>query len=435
MEEEKKTKKENVLAGIVGAFLGSLIGVLCTVVIGQLGYVASVSGLVMAVCALKGYELLSGGILSKKGAAVSSVLVLVMTWFAHRLSWAVALASALDAGVFQCFQAIPGLLDSGMLEGAPYWGDLVMLYLFTLLGAVPTIVSGLRAASMAVAEFPKGTAAAGQEGQETDAVFYPGNNKWMRPLRLSAVFAMLLGLVPGAALAVMGYTEDYALAPLAAGLGCILSCFIMMFFALFRVQLCNKALLLLVRVRGTLWLVRPAMLNAADTYKFTKKIGFFQAIHWGMLNEEERERAKASTLRAIDLLSSGQVMAGSSLSLAVMPLADLQVVKESRWGWKCVYSAGNGKKKKISIPKAYPDLVLGPETEPAQGPVPADWGLLALALVMAAALGFVGNGIVTLAEGGAGYGRPAAATPPPGCSTERIPMWTPMCPTVSRRSI
>ena len=83
--EEERTRKENIVAGVVGAFLGSLIGVVCTVVIGQLGYVAAISGLIMAVCALKGYELL-GGTLSKKGVAVSAVLILAMTWFAHRLS-------------------------------------------------------------------------------------------------------------------------------------------------------------------------------------------------------------------------------------------------------------------------------------------------------------------------------------------------------------
>ncbi len=54
----KPERKENVLAGLVGAFLGSLIGVACIVGIGQMGYVASISGLVMAVCAIKGYSLL-----------------------------------------------------------------------------------------------------------------------------------------------------------------------------------------------------------------------------------------------------------------------------------------------------------------------------------------------------------------------------------------
>ena len=60
MEEQQKKRPENIPAGIVGAFLGTLLGVVCTVVIGQLGYVASVSGLIMAVGALKGYELLGG---------------------------------------------------------------------------------------------------------------------------------------------------------------------------------------------------------------------------------------------------------------------------------------------------------------------------------------------------------------------------------------
>ena len=67
---EQKKKRENIAAGIVGAFLGTLLGVVCIVIIDQMGYVASVSGFVMAICALKGYELL-GGTLSKKGAVIS----------------------------------------------------------------------------------------------------------------------------------------------------------------------------------------------------------------------------------------------------------------------------------------------------------------------------------------------------------------------------
>ena len=140
---EQKKRRENVAAGLVGAFLGSLIGVACTVIIGQMGYVASISGLVMAVCALKGYEML-GGTLSKKGAVISSVLILLMTFFAHRLTWAIAIASELEWGVLESYRSISHLLERGMLESTAYWGDLAMLYLFTLLGAVPTILGGLR---------------------------------------------------------------------------------------------------------------------------------------------------------------------------------------------------------------------------------------------------------------------------------------------------
>ena len=56
-QQEAAKKPENAVAGTVGALLGSIFGVGCIVLLGQLGYVAALSGIVMAVCALKGYEL------------------------------------------------------------------------------------------------------------------------------------------------------------------------------------------------------------------------------------------------------------------------------------------------------------------------------------------------------------------------------------------
>ena len=47
--------RENVLAGIIGAFLFSLVGGILWFVLYQIGYVASISGLVGVVCAVKGY--------------------------------------------------------------------------------------------------------------------------------------------------------------------------------------------------------------------------------------------------------------------------------------------------------------------------------------------------------------------------------------------
>ena len=390
MEQEKNTKRENIVGGVVGAFLGSLLGVLCTVVVGQLGYVASISGLVMAVGALKGYELL-GGSLSKKGAAISLALVLVMTWFAHRLSWSISLAVALEADVFQCFQLIPRLLDSGALESRAYWGDLVMLYLFTLVGAVPTVLTGLRNASLP--DYPAGAASAAQGGESVTATFYPGQTAWMRPLRLAAALSMFVGLIPTIALLLVGGASGSYPVFFSAAIGCLISALVMMGFALSSIQLCNNAMFLLVRVNGTVWKVILPMLNNADTYRFTKKTGALRAIRWDILNGEEQERAKTSVMRAITLLSSGQVMPGSMLGMAVLPLTDLRVIKETQWGWKCAYSVANGKMKKIAIPKAYPGFTPDPYQEPAQAPVPARWGLVMAALALAAALGLAGAGI------------------------------------------
>ena len=42
LDWEKEETRDNVVAGAVGAFLGSLIGVACIVLVNQLGYVASI---------------------------------------------------------------------------------------------------------------------------------------------------------------------------------------------------------------------------------------------------------------------------------------------------------------------------------------------------------------------------------------------------------
>ena len=45
LEWERENPRDNVIAGTVGAFLGSLIGVACIVILSKLGYVSAVSGL------------------------------------------------------------------------------------------------------------------------------------------------------------------------------------------------------------------------------------------------------------------------------------------------------------------------------------------------------------------------------------------------------
>lgn len=137
-------KPENPLAGAVGALLGSLAGAVCIVLLSQLGYVAALSGLVMGVCAIKGYEML-GGRLSGKGAAISVVLMLFMTYFADRVDWAIIAMRDLGVDLFTGFRIIPMLVAEQAIEGSTYWGNLAMLYFFTLLGMVPTVLAGLRA--------------------------------------------------------------------------------------------------------------------------------------------------------------------------------------------------------------------------------------------------------------------------------------------------
>lgn len=139
--EPKKT--ENIVAGLVGAFLGSLIGVACIVLLGQLGIVAAVSGLVMAACAVRGYAWFSGA-MSRKGAVLVCVLTVVMIYVANRVEFAVRIADWAQVDVFTAFRSIDDLLEAGYLRKNAYWGNLAMLSLFTLLGAVPALQAAFR---------------------------------------------------------------------------------------------------------------------------------------------------------------------------------------------------------------------------------------------------------------------------------------------------
>ena len=259
-------------------------------------------------------------------------------------------------------------------------------------GAVPTIIGGLRNA--ALPDMPAAPAsAAPQDAVQPDAAFYPGEPKWISPLRVSTAVSLFIGLIPGILLLFLGVASDSAPAFTLAALGCIVSSFVMMFFALPTIQLANGTLFLMARISGTVWKINLAMLNNQDTYRFTKKLGALKGLRWEILSGEEQERLKSSVLRAVSLLTSGQVMPGSLLSVAVSPLSDLQVVKETPWKWVCTHSVSNGRQKKVSIPKAYPGFAPVPGLEPPMEPAPARWVLIGVSAALALLLGLAGFSI------------------------------------------
>ncbi len=83
IENKDELVQENVLAGIVGAFLFALAGGVLWFVLYLVGFLASISGLVAAVCAIKGYSVFAKKE-STKGiiiAVVIALLVMVIAWY------------------------------------------------------------------------------------------------------------------------------------------------------------------------------------------------------------------------------------------------------------------------------------------------------------------------------------------------------------------
>ena len=76
-------EKENVVAGIIGAFLFALAGGLLWFLLYQVGFLAGVSGIVAVVCAIKGYAVFAKKE-SVKGIVVSvfvAIIVILIAWY------------------------------------------------------------------------------------------------------------------------------------------------------------------------------------------------------------------------------------------------------------------------------------------------------------------------------------------------------------------
>lgn len=137
-EHGEKSKKGNVFTGTIGAILGALIGVVAIVLIGMMGYIASIGGIIMAVCAIKGYELLSGKI-GKLGIAISSAIIVIMVYVGHLASVSMIISRETSSDFFQVFPQVNSLISYFDMQ-SEFYQDLAMLYLYTGVGAVATII-------------------------------------------------------------------------------------------------------------------------------------------------------------------------------------------------------------------------------------------------------------------------------------------------------
>lgn len=381
MEEMNRPRSENMVAGLVGAFLGSLLGVVCIVVVGQMGYIAALSGLLMAVCALKGYEKFAGG-LSKKGIIACCVLMLVMTYLGNRMDWAFSASKALDMGLMDSYRAIPLFLKEGVIESAAYWGNLVMLYLFTVLGAVPTVRNALLGPSPLIGVAPED--AEQIQVESGDLTLYTANPKWIKPFFWLVFFYTLVPLI---GIFVLSATADTAYFAGFMLLG-LLAMLVLMILGLCSLSPFSQArAIVFAQWNGTLWRVDPRTLNIQPGYTFAPKRG--GQLFWDKLHPEEQESARRAILLALHAQESMDEASAKRQRQFLMPLREMQLIKSTPRFWVVRYEALGGGSKKLRIPKVYPDLPIEPGAAPLEkGPRPNI--LLAVAVLLFSVLPVVG---------------------------------------------
>ena len=147
---ELEIKQENMLTGIIGALLGGIIGGAAIMLVGQLGLISAISGVILAFCTLKGYELL-GKKLSKWGILVCLLIMLAVPYLADRVSWALEIVKVSEElfgsqWLFgDAFLYVHDVVKECGAE-ADYWKELLFVYAFTALGAFTMIKQTLKQA-------------------------------------------------------------------------------------------------------------------------------------------------------------------------------------------------------------------------------------------------------------------------------------------------
>lgn len=135
-------KPENVFGGILGALVGALLGAASIILFSQMDLVSAISGFVLAFCTLKGYELL-GHRLSGTGLVICIALMLITPYIADRIDLTILILQEFpeaELEFFDIFKRIPELIGDVIIE-EEYYKGLVMLYGFTALGAVGTVIN------------------------------------------------------------------------------------------------------------------------------------------------------------------------------------------------------------------------------------------------------------------------------------------------------
>lgn len=143
-----RSQKSSLIPGLVGAFLGSLIGALLWIGIYKLGYIAGIAGAVTVICAFKGYEKF-GGALDVKGVLLSVIISAVMIYLANNIAWAWEAYDALkDYGYTfsETYRSLGDILAETDTT-APYYSDLAVGYFLTLVCSIGTIINALRSSS------------------------------------------------------------------------------------------------------------------------------------------------------------------------------------------------------------------------------------------------------------------------------------------------
>ena len=129
---------ENVGKGVLGIFIGALVGIALYNGLYLIGFVSAITGFVMAWLSILLYGKFSGKPGSTKGVILTIVIGLIATFIAVYLAWSIDAYSALKEYEFTFPDILLNLfpLIKDLELTGSFIGDLVLALLFTALGSI-----------------------------------------------------------------------------------------------------------------------------------------------------------------------------------------------------------------------------------------------------------------------------------------------------------
>lgn len=147
-----KNVSNNIFGGIVGGFIGALLGSIVWILIYQMNYIASIAGLAIAICCIKGYQLL-GGKLNISGVVITSIITVIMVYLANHFSLAIDIYSQFksyyEITFFDALRSVPDLLSEPD-HRSEYMKNLLIGYLLTFIGSASYIQKSYKDANFKI---------------------------------------------------------------------------------------------------------------------------------------------------------------------------------------------------------------------------------------------------------------------------------------------
>lgn len=140
-EIENRSKKGSIPLGVVGAFVGALIGGALWVIIYQFDYVVALVGFVAIVCAYKGYIMLSGK-KDVKAAIISVIVAAAVIFLAHCMCWSIMISQEFEMSFLDAVSITHLVAFDPEFIGA-FMQDLLFGYVFMAVGAFTFIKNAI----------------------------------------------------------------------------------------------------------------------------------------------------------------------------------------------------------------------------------------------------------------------------------------------------